>query len=133
MFGKAVRKCITNKKWSKQSNPSQYLKRIERKSNLAIKDLTLIAEKLDEKQLGEIFTPEKLGPLIIAILDKKNLRSLEINEMFANRVYQKLINDLHPDMANQFSSDIGKSWFIAQMAVAYWDKPFSGKNISIQS
>lgn len=133
MLTAKTRKRIKEQKVKKHSNPSLFVNRVNNASISAIEDLTLIAEKWDEEQLEKILTPEKLRPLIIAILERKNRRTLEITELLAERVYQKLINDLHPDMANQFSSDIGKSWFIAQMAVAYWDKPFSGNNISIQS
>ena len=133
MLSESTRKRIKAQKMGKHSNPSQFATRVKNLSLSALDDLALIAEKLDEEQLKEIFTPEKLRPLILALLKPRNLRTLKVAELFAGRIYQKLINDLHPDIANQFSSDIGKSWFMIQMAVAYWDKPFSEKNVSIQS
>ena len=94
MLGKATRKRISSKKMLDQKNPSQDLKRIREKCNLAIKDLTLVAKNLDEKQLEEIFTDKKLSPLITAILEPKNGRTLYINEMLAGRVFNKLAREL---------------------------------------
>ena len=75
MLGKATRKRISSKKMLDQKNPSQDLKRIREKCNLAIKDLTLVAKNLDEKQLEEIFTSGKLARLMEAILQPKNKRT----------------------------------------------------------
>lgn len=131
MLSKDTKKRIKEQKMKKHSNPSQFATRVKNASLSALEDLALIAEKLDEEQLKEIFTPEKLRPLILALLEPRNLRTLKVTELLAGRIYQKLMNDLHPDIANQFSSEIGRSWFMVQMAVAYWDKPFSVKNVSI--
>ena len=72
MLGKPTRKRILEKKMLDQANPYQGLKRIEKKSNQAIRDLTLIAKNLDEKQLQEVFTAKKLEPLIRTLLNPKN-------------------------------------------------------------
>ncbi|MBN4046076.1 hypothetical protein JYT57_00160 [Nitrosarchaeum koreense] len=93
------------------------------KSNLAIKDLTLIAKKLDEKQLEEIFTSEKLAPLVLAILEPKNKRTTYINEMLAGRVFNKLVSELPLTLVNELGSDIGKTWTYAKMASEFSDKP----------
>ena len=122
MLGKATRKRISSKKMLDQKNPSQDLKRIRAKCNLAIRDLTLVAKKLDEKQLQEIFTSNKLAPLILAILEPKNKRTMNIAEMLAGRVFNKLASELPPVIVNELGSDIGKTWTYAKMASEYWDK-----------
>ena len=122
MLGKPTRKRISSKKMLDQKNPYQDLKRIREKCNLAIKDLTLVAKNLDEKQLKEIFTEEKLEPLIRILLLPKNKRTIDITEMLANRVFQKLMGVLPIEMINELSSDIGKTWTYAKMAKAYWGK-----------
>jgi hypothetical protein len=87
----------------------------------------LIANEIDEKQLEEIFTAEKLGPLIIAILNPRNKRTIDVAEMLANRVFQKLSNELPTTMVDSLSSDIGKTWTYAKMASEFWGKPIIGK------
>ena len=122
MLGKTTRKRISSKKMLDQANPYQDLKRIREKCNLAIRDLTLVAKNLDEKQLQEIFTEEKLEPLIRILLLPKNKRTINITEMLANRVFQKLMGALPIEVINELGSDIGKTWTYAKMAKAYWDK-----------
>ena len=122
MLGKTTRKRISSKKMLDQANPYQDLKRIREKCNLAIRDLTLVAKNLDEKQLQEIFTEEKLEPLIRILLLPKNKRTIDITEMLANRVFQKLMGALPIEIINELGSDIGKTWTYAKMAKAYWDK-----------
>ena len=122
MLGKTTRKRISSKKMLDQANPYQDLKRIREKSNLAIRDLTLVAKNLDEKQLQEIFTEEKLEPLIRILLLPKNKRTIDITEMLANKVFQKLMVALPIEVINELGSDIGKTWTYAKMAKAYWDK-----------
>jgi len=127
MLGKATRKRILDKKMLDQANPYQDLKRIREKCNLAIRDLTLIAEKLDEKQLEGIFTSGKLAPLILAILEPKNKRTIYITEMLAGRVFNKLVSELPLALVNELGSDIGKTWTYAKMASEFWDKSLTGK------
>ena len=122
MLGKATRKRILEKKLLDQANPYQDLKRIRKKCDLAIKELTLVAKKLDEKQIEEIFTSEKLEPLIQSLLLPKNKRTVDITEMLANRVFQKLMGVLPLDIINELGSDIGKTWTYAKLAKVYWDK-----------
>ena len=127
MLGKATRKRISSKKMLDQKNPYQDLKRIRGKCNLAIKDLTLVAKKLDEKQLEEIFTDEKLSPLMEAILEPKSKRTLYINEMLAGRVFNKLVHVLPLTITNELGSDLGKTWTYAKIASEFWDKSLTGK------
>ena len=76
MLSESTRKRIKQRKIYKHSNPSQLLKRVREQSSEAIKDLTLIAKNLEEEQLQEIFTSEKLAPLMEAILQPKSGRTL---------------------------------------------------------
>ncbi len=127
MLGKTTRKRILEKKMLDQANPYQDLKRIREKCNLAIKDLTLVAKKLDEKQLEEIFTSEKLARLMEAILQPKSKRTLYINEMLAGRVFNKLALELPLTIVNELGSDLGKTWTYAKIASEFWDKSQKGK------
>ena len=124
MLGKSTRRRILAGELLDQANPYQDFKRIEKKSEQAIEDLTLVAEKMDEKQLAEIFTEEKLDPLIQALLNPKNKRAIEITEMLAKCIYQKLILTLPTEMVNDLGADIGKTWAFAKMAKDFWNKPF---------
>ena len=123
MLGKALRKRILARKVSDVKSTYEDRKRIKDRSNLAIRDLTLIAKKMDEKQLEEIFTEEKLTPLLIAILNKRNKRVFEITGMLAYRAYNKLVDELPNDLVNNLSGDIGKTWIYAQLLMDYSDKP----------
>jgi len=62
MLQKSTRKQISNKKWDKHSNPSQFFGRVQDSAIVALEDLTLIAENFDEEQLEKIFTDETLNP-----------------------------------------------------------------------
>ena len=127
MLGKTTRKRILDKKMLDQANPYQDLKRIREKCNLAIKDLTLVAKNLDEEQLEEIFTSGKLAPLILAILEPKNKRTIYITEMLAGRVFNKLALELPLVLVNELGSDLGKTWTYAKIASEFWDKSLTGK------
>ena len=127
MLLKSTRIRIKKRKTLKHSNPTQFLKRIEKECNEATKDLTLVANNFEEKYLEEIFTAEKLAPLILAILEPQNKRTMNIAEMLAGRVFNKLASELPPVIVNELSSDIGKTWTYAKMASEYWDKPLLGK------
>lgn len=122
MLSKTTKKRIIERKTLKHSNPSQFLKRVRNECNEDIKDLTLIANKLEEKELENIFTEKNLEPLIISILKPKNQRTVEIMEMLANRVFQKLMGELPVDMVNELGSDIGKTWTYAKLAREYGSK-----------
>jgi len=127
MLGKPLRRRISNGKVLDQVNPYQDLKNVRDKSNLAIRDLILVAEKMDEKQLQEIFTVKKLQMLIQILLEPKNKRTIDISEMLANCVFQKLMKELPTNIVKELGPDIGKTWTYAKMASEYWDKPLLGK------
>lgn len=127
MLSKSTRKRIKQRKIYKHSNPSQLLKRVKEQSSQAIKDLTLIADNLEEEHLDEIFTDTKLAPLLRKILDKRSKRVFQITELFANLAFQKLATELPTDMVNNLSADIGKTWVYAQLLTNYADKPLMKK------
>ncbi|MCH7649344.1 MAG: hypothetical protein IIA83_12165 [Thaumarchaeota archaeon] len=127
MLSESTRKRIKQRKIYKHSNPSQLLKRVREQSSKAIKDLTLIAKNLEEGQLQEIFTSEKLAPLMEAILQPKSGRTLYINEMLAGRVFNKLALELPLTIVNELGSDLGKTWTYAKIASEFWDKSQKGK------
>jgi len=54
MFRNKTRKRIKEHNWNDHSNTSQFFSRIEEQTDDAIKDLTLVANNLNEKQLEEI-------------------------------------------------------------------------------
>lgn len=68
MLRMSIRKRIKSQKWENHSNKNQMFKRIKEQTDDAISDLTLIAEKLPEDRLEQIFTEEKLQPLFQALM-----------------------------------------------------------------
>ena len=127
MLSESARKRIRERKMLKHSNPSQFLKRVKKECNEDIKDFELVAKNFEEKHLEEVFTAEKLEPLIQILLNPKNKRAIDITEMLANRVFQKLVGELPVEMVNELGSDIGKTWTYAKVAKAYWDKSIERK------
>ena len=127
MLSEPTRKRIKERKMLKHSNPSKFLKRVKNVCNEGITDLTLVAENFEEKHLEEIFTAEKLAPLISAILEPQNKITINIAEMLAGRVFNKLASELPSDMVNELSSEIGRTWTYAKVASKYWGKPLLGK------
>jgi len=125
MLSKSTKKRIKERKIHKHSNPSQLLSRVKEQSNQEIRDLTFIAKEWEkeEENLADIFTEEKLDPLIRALLKPKTKRAIEITEMLANCVLQKLIVTLPNEMVNDLASDIGKTVTYASMAKNFWNKP----------
>jgi len=100
MLLESTRIRIKKRKTLKHSNLAQFLKRIEKECNEATEDLTLVANNFEEKYLEEIFTAEKLAPLILAILEPQNKRTMNIAEMLAGRVFQKLASELPPQYSD---------------------------------
>lgn len=68
MLSSKTRRVVKSHKWNKHSNTSQFFARIRDNFDSAVDDLTLLARELDEKQLQEMFTEEKLEKLIKAIM-----------------------------------------------------------------
>ena len=76
MFIKNVRKQILNNTLLRgEKNPSQKRQRIKGQLDRGIRDLTLAVNELPEEIIEDIFTKEKLEPLIRAILEKKDMRN----------------------------------------------------------
>jgi hypothetical protein len=68
MLRKDTKKRIQSRKWENHSNKNQMFKRIKDQTDDAITDLTLIAEKLPEDRLEQIFTEKKLEPFFRALM-----------------------------------------------------------------
>ena len=110
-----------------QANPYQDLKRIREKCDLAIRDLTLIAEKLDEKQLERIFTDKSLLPLIRALLEPRSKRVLKINSLLTILVANKLMHELPNSIVNNMGIDIQRIITFAELLTEYYDRPLVRK------
>jgi len=72
-----TRRRVKYHNWTKISNKSQFFNRLKNQAHTAISDLALLAEKLDEAQLQEIFTTEKLEPLIRTLMRPDLTRTKE--------------------------------------------------------
>jgi len=110
-----TKKLIREHKWNTHSNESQFFKRIEEQSKGAIKDLTLLAENLEEEQLGEIFTPRTLTSFLRAILNPKEIKKKKKDSQIDNdRIfllsYMFLIWSLE-STGRTISSPLGKAYF----------------------
>jgi hypothetical protein len=65
--------------YSKQVQ-SVYNSRIKKYANLALKDLTLLAQKLPEDQQTEIFNDENIGNLLAAIIKLNSVQMTQLND-----------------------------------------------------
>lgn len=76
MIHKSLRKELGDHNWlwiqKNDSNPSMKLKRLEKQSITAINDLSLLAQKLPEHAVAEIFSYDGLKRLVESILRKGN-------------------------------------------------------------
>lgn len=127
MLSIQTRKRIRERKMLKHSNPSQFLKRIKEQSSKAIKDLTLIAENLEEDQLEEIFTDKSLLPLIRALLEPRSKRVLNINSLLTTLVANKLMHELPNSIVNNMGIDIQRIITFAELLTEYYDRPLVRK------
>jgi len=127
MLSESTKKRIKEHKMHKHSNPSQLFRRVKVQSSQAIKDLTLIAENLEEEQLVEVFTDRQLAPLLRAILNKRSKRVFEITELLAMLAFNKLVLELPNNVVNNLSADIGKTWIFARLLTDFADKPLMRK------
>ena len=73
MLSKSIRKKIFERDWvtieKRESNPSQFWRRLKNQSITAINDLILLANKLPEDKQGEIFSPTRIEAFVAQILD----------------------------------------------------------------
>jgi len=76
MLSNSVKKQIREHSWKKNSNPSQFLQRVSAQGKGWIKELTFLAEYLDEDEIKDIFNQGRLEPLIRALLlpERKRLK-----------------------------------------------------------
>jgi len=115
MFTIKTKKRIHDHKWNTHSNVSLFFDRIEKQSKAAIKDLTLLAENLEEEQLGEIFTSGTLTPLLRAILIPKKIKNKKKdltvdNDRIFLLSYMFLIWSLE-STGRTISSRLGKAYY----------------------
>jgi hypothetical protein len=68
MLGKSMRKYVMGEKKYDKNTQYQYNKRIREYVILALKDLALLAERLPEEQLQEIFNEKTLGSFFKALI-----------------------------------------------------------------
>src|SRR3990172_8390495 len=88
MLGNSMRKYVMSKNkngYSKQVQ-SVYNNRIKKYATLALKDLTLLAQKLPEDQQTEIFNDQNITSLLAALLKLSPAQLTELND---NRVLAK--------------------------------------------
>jgi len=106
---------IREHKWNEHSNKSQFFDRIEKQSKEDIKDLTLLAENLEEEQLGEIFTPRTLTPLLRAILIPKKIKNKKKDSQIDNdRIFllsYMFLNWSLESTGRTISSPLGKAYY----------------------
>jgi len=129
MFKKATRERIRKHKWSEHSNQTQFFRRIKNEIHLGFKDMILVAKELPEEQLEEIFTVEKIKPLLVELLKPKNKRSILIAEIMSLVVFNKLMHELPSNIVNTLRGDIGKTWVYANLLAEYADKPMLKQKI----
>jgi len=117
------KRLLKDKNLLKHSNPGQVIKRMKKHGRDAFEDLTFLCEHLEEKHLDDIFTEKELGRLIRIILKPRSKRTIMITEALAYQVWQKLGVELPPDIVNNLSLDISKTWVYAKLLSEYADKP----------
>ena len=113
MLRKDIKRRINSQKWENHSNKNQMFKRIKEQTDSAISDLTLLAEKLPEDRLEEIFTEEKLEKFFQSLMKIKGknrdrtfgvgyamLKSSlnPISVTFGNKWAQKLYSKHEPEL-----------------------------------
>ena len=88
MLGNSMRKYVMseNKNGYSKQVQSVYNNRIKKYANLALKDLTLLAQKLPEDQQSEIFNDQNITSFLTALLKLSPAQLTELND---NRVLVK--------------------------------------------
>ena len=88
MLSNTVKKQIREHSWKKHSNPSQFLQRVSAQGKGWIKELTFLAEHLDEDVMKDIFNKGRLEPLIHALLLPERKRSKkEVVKIDEDRIF----------------------------------------------
>lgn len=75
MLSSKTKKRILEHKWNEHSNQSLFFERLKNSCVRALRDLTIVANELNEDQLKEIFTPEAVEPFIKSIMDPEPKKS----------------------------------------------------------
>ena len=68
LLSNKVKKRIKEQKFGEHTNTSKFFGDLKKHVNSALEDLSLIAEKIPEKHLTEMFTDEKLKPFFNALM-----------------------------------------------------------------
>jgi len=71
MLSKKVKDRIKSHKWNDHSNTSKFFGDLKIHANIALEDLTLIANNIPEKHVAEMFTDKKLGPFFNSLMKKQ--------------------------------------------------------------
>lgn len=95
MLGNSMRKYVMSESkngYSKQVR-SVYNNRIKKYANLALKDLTLLAQKLPEDKQTEIFNDQNITNLLSALLKPNPAQMAELNDdgALAKKKRQRLL------------------------------------------
>ena len=82
MLGNSMRKYVMseNKNGYSKQVQSVYNNRIKKYANLALKDLTLLAQKLPEDQQNEIFNDQNITSFLTALLKLSPAQLTELND-----------------------------------------------------
>jgi hypothetical protein len=92
MLRKDVRRKLIEHNWvdikDKISNSSQTLKRFRKEIDVALDDMALLAKKLPEDNLQNMFTPKNLGLLLYSILYGNDPRYSLDEEMYSDIDYK---------------------------------------------
>jgi hypothetical protein len=99
MLGNSMRKYVMseNKNGYSKQVQSVYNNRIKKYANLALKDLTLLAQKLPEDQQSEIFNDQNITSLLAALLklSPAQLTELNDNKVLVKKKRQRLLPLCH--------------------------------------
>ena len=92
MLGNSMRKYVMseNKNGYSKQVQSVYNNRIKKYANLALKDLTLLAQKLPEDQQNEIFNDQNITSFLTALL-KLSPAQLNDNRVLVRKKRQRLL------------------------------------------
>jgi len=87
MLQYTTKRTIKEHKWDKHANKSQFFGRIKDSADEAFKDLKLLADELEEKQLQEIFTMEKLEPFIQSLMTPHPMKNTKRSSEQEDRIF----------------------------------------------
>ena len=107
MLQNKVRNRLKNGNFESHPNKSLFFERLVESSRWGLKDIALVASKMDEKHLDKVFTKENLEPFIKTIVNSKisqNERFLILDflvefslENFQRNIQNKLLKDMYEE------------------------------------